>query len=80
MEVGEQIHQVRRCFRVERTGRFVSQNERRIRADGASDRHSLLLTTGKLVGLVLYAASARDPQAPPDFFDGLQLLLVVSYR
>lgn len=23
-----------------------------------------------VVGLVLYAASARDPQAPPDFFDG----------
>jgi hypothetical protein len=31
-----------------------------------------------VVGLVLYAASARDPQAPPDFFGGLQLLLVVS--
>jgi len=31
-----------------------------------------------VVGLVLYAASARDPQAPPDFFDGLQLLLVSS--
>jgi len=31
-----------------------------------------------VVGLVLYAASARDPQAPPDYFDGLQLLLVVS--
>jgi hypothetical protein len=31
-----------------------------------------------VVGLVLYAASARDPQAPPDSFDGLQLLLVVS--
>ena len=31
-----------------------------------------------VVGLVLYAASARDPQAPPDFFDGLQLLLVVA--
>jgi hypothetical protein len=31
-----------------------------------------------VVGLVLYAASARDPQAPPDFFDGPQLLLVVS--
>jgi hypothetical protein len=31
-----------------------------------------------VVGLVLYAASARNPQAPPDFFDGLQLLLVVS--
>jgi len=30
-----------------------------------------------VVGLVLYAASARDPQAPPDFFDGLQLVLVV---
>jgi len=36
----------------------------------------LLLTV--VVGLVLYAASARDPQAPPDFFDGLQLALVVS--
>jgi hypothetical protein len=31
-----------------------------------------------VVGLVLYAASARDPQAPPDFFDRLQLLLVLS--
>lgn len=31
-----------------------------------------------VVGLVLYAASARDPQAPPDFFDGLQLALVAS--
>ncbi|HVZ23813.1 MAG TPA: permease prefix domain 1-containing protein [Vicinamibacterales bacterium] len=36
----------------------------------------LLLTV--VVGLVLYAASARDPQAPPDFFDRLQLLLVAS--
>ena len=31
-----------------------------------------------VLGLVLYAASARDPVAPPDFFDRLQLLLVVS--
>jgi hypothetical protein len=31
-----------------------------------------------VVGLVLYAASAHDPQAPPDFFDRLQLLLVIS--
>jgi hypothetical protein len=31
-----------------------------------------------IVGLVLYAVSARDPQAPPGFFDRLQLLLVVS--
>jgi hypothetical protein len=31
-----------------------------------------------VVGLVLYAASARDPQAPPDLFDRLQVLLVVS--
>jgi hypothetical protein len=31
-----------------------------------------------VVGLVLYAVSARDPQAPPDLFDALQLLLVVS--
>src|SRR5688500_6198952 len=31
-----------------------------------------------VVGLVLYAASARARQRPPDFFDGLQLLLVVT--
>jgi hypothetical protein len=31
-----------------------------------------------VVGLVVYAASARDSQAPPDLFDALQLLLVVS--
>ncbi len=31
-----------------------------------------------VMGLVLYAASARDPEAPPDFFDALQLLLVAS--
>jgi hypothetical protein len=31
-----------------------------------------------VVGLVLYAASARNPEAPPDFFDRLQLLLVAS--
>ena len=28
-----------------------------------------------IVGLVLYAASARDPQAPPDFFDGLHYVM-----
>ena len=31
-----------------------------------------------VVGLVLYAVSARDRQAPPDLFDALQLLLVAS--
>lgn len=31
-----------------------------------------------VVGLVLYGASARDPQVPPGFFDGLQLLLITS--
>jgi hypothetical protein len=31
-----------------------------------------------VVGLVLYAISARDPEAPPGPFDGLQLLLVAS--
>jgi hypothetical protein len=36
------------------------------------------LLLAMVVGLVLYAASARDPEAPPDFFDGLQLLLVSS--
>ena len=31
-----------------------------------------------VVGLVLYSASARDLEAPPDLFDRLQLLLIVS--
>ena len=31
-----------------------------------------------VLGLLLYAVSARDPRAPPDAFDALQLLLVVS--
>ncbi len=31
-----------------------------------------------VVGLVLYAASARDPQAPPGIFDVLQLVLIGS--
>ncbi len=31
-----------------------------------------------VIGLVVYAVSARDPHAPPDFFDRLQLLLVIS--
>ena len=31
-----------------------------------------------VVGLLLYAISARDPQVPPQAFDWLQLLLVIS--
>ena len=30
------------------------------------------------VGLVLYAASARAPEAPPDLFDRLQLVLIIA--
>jgi hypothetical protein len=46
-----------------------------------ADRELLILVDVILVlvlGLLLYAISARDPQAPPDTFDRLQLLLVVS--
>lgn len=31
-----------------------------------------------VIGLLLYSASARDPQAPPDAFDAMQVLLVAS--
>jgi hypothetical protein len=31
-----------------------------------------------VAGLVLYATSARDPDAPPDLFDWMQLVLVVA--
>jgi hypothetical protein len=30
-----------------------------------------------VLGLLLYAVSARDPQAPPNVFDGLQVLLLI---
>jgi hypothetical protein len=36
------------------------------------------LLLAAVVGLVLYSASARDAQAPPNLFDALQLLLVAS--
>jgi hypothetical protein len=45
------------------------------------DRHLLILMDLILVvvlGLLLYAISARDPALPPDLFDRLQLVLVVS--
>jgi hypothetical protein len=45
------------------------------------DRNLLILVDLILIlvlGLLLYAISARDPQAPPGVFDRLQLLLVVS--
>nr|MBA3719543.1 hypothetical protein [Nocardioidaceae bacterium] len=45
------------------------------------DRDLLILVDLILVlvlGLLLYAVSARHPQAPPDLFDRLQLLLVLS--
>ncbi|MEX0427390.1 permease prefix domain 1-containing protein [Nocardioides sp. DS6] len=46
----------------------------------AVDRQLLMvmdLVLVLVVGLVLYAVSARDPLAPPGWFDRLQLLLVV---
>ena len=36
------------------------------------------LLLAMVVGLVLYSASARDPEAPPNLFDRLQLLLIAS--
>lgn len=45
------------------------------------DRNLLILMDLILVvvlGLLLYAISARDPYLPPDLFDRLQLVLVVS--
>jgi hypothetical protein len=54
---------------------------RRAGGGGARAPDLLLLVDLILVlvlGLLLYAISARDPQSPPDLFDRLQLLLVVS--
>ena len=45
------------------------------------DREVLIgfdLLLALVLGLLLYAVSARDPHTPPDAFDGLQFLLVVS--
>jgi hypothetical protein len=46
-----------------------------------ADRDLLILMDAILVlvfGLLLYAISARDPLLPPDVFDRMQLILVVS--
>ncbi|UCF36710.1 MAG: hypothetical protein JSU96_18150 [Acidobacteriota bacterium] len=47
---------------------------------GIDVRREVLITFDLLLvvvlGLILYSISARDPMAPPGFFDGLQLLLV----
>jgi hypothetical protein len=46
-----------------------------------ADRELLILMDLILVlvlGLLLYAMSARDPHRPPEFFDRLQLVLVIS--
>jgi hypothetical protein len=31
-----------------------------------------------VLGLLLYSISARDPRAPPDYFDAMQVVLVIS--
>ncbi len=52
-----------------------------IAAGSVVERDLLILVDLILVlvfGLLLYAISARDPQAPPGLFDRLQLLLVIS--
>lgn len=48
---------------------------------GEVDRELLILVNAILVlvlGLLLYAVSAREPLAPPGLFDSLQLLLVLA--
>ena len=52
-----------------------------VRSFTAVDRDLLILMDLVLVlvlGLLLYAISARDPQVPPGAFDWLQLVLVIS--
>ena len=47
----------------------------------ALDREVLIgfdLLLAVVLGLLLYAVSARDPQAPPGFFDWVQVVLVAS--
>ena len=47
----------------------------------AAEREVLIafdLLLALVLGLLLYAVSARDPEAPPGFFDGLLLVLVAS--
>ncbi len=51
------------------------------RSGMAVERNVLIaldLLLAVVVGLVVYAVSARDPDAPPGVFDALQLLLVAS--
>ena len=48
---------------------------------GAIERDMLIafdLLLVVVLGLVLYSASARDPRAPAGFFDGMQVVLILS--
>jgi hypothetical protein len=63
MSLVERVHEIEDRLgvrRVEVAGRFVRQDERRIRDDGARDRHALFLSSGQLIRIVVGAVGQAD--------------------
>ena len=60
VETFEEIHDLHAGVRVERSGRFVSQQNRRMINERAGDRDALALAAGELVGFVRHAVGEID--------------------
>jgi hypothetical protein len=56
----EDCHDFQTCSGIERTCRFVCENNTGTVDEGARDRDALLLTSGKLAGLVIFAAGESN--------------------
>src|SRR5712691_165613 len=53
VQADEEVHDLRRCLRVQVPGRFVGPHDRRVVHEGAGDRDALLLSGAQLRGLVV---------------------------
>ena len=61
MEFAQELHHLLAVFGVQITGRLIGQNQFRIRYYGTGDRHTLLLSSGKLLGEMFGAVHDVHP-------------------
>ena len=64
MHFVKEVHHDTARLAVQRAGRLIGQNQRRLVDHGAGDRHPLLLPAGKLVGLVAHPFAHADALEP----------------
>src|SRR5438067_11778337 len=67
-ELAQELHHRQRGLGIERRGRLVADEDRRIAAERARDRDALLLAAGKIRGQVVRARAELDElEQPPRF-------------